>query len=116
MGIRFHFVLVDSLKYMEFKSAIEAAQGADINLISEADDYQTLRVHDISIEQAIAYEWEHRPKSYNLQIPAISKRFDGADIVRFRLPEGHRSSDEAPTLRASYFEVPLSEFKKLLIE
>lgn len=114
---RVYYFLMTSKSYADIVSTINAKTGETYNVQSSSFGYMSdsdgvytanklLRLMGQSILEA-----ETTPK-YGFNINA--QHVDSEDVVRFRLPE-QSSAVKDESLKESYFESPLTDFKQILL-
>jgi len=117
----FFFILTEE-QYTDLKTKINLQDGENIILTSKmtgniTDRYQILGGEHLYNEENLLAKITSvidKPDYSESCFALNSQITDAKEVLRFRLPEGCYSAEKY--LNSKYFEVNLSEFKKILIE
>ena len=127
--VTYFFVMTEE-QYIKLKANIESKSGE--NIIVPSKSFGEMNNLDVSLGGRYLYTDENlifniieeikRPMFYNQQMVLNSQIIEGDEIVRFLLPSATRGNfeewrgDYNLRIAIEYFEVKLSEFKRILID
>jgi len=119
---RTYYFALSSEKYKEVIEKIELKDGKNIKLTSKinghiSDKYKILGGEHLYNEENLLAKITNtieNPSYSESCLVLNSQTTDGKDILRFRLPESCYFAEKY--MKTAYFEVGISEFKKIFIE